>query len=408
MKIIITGASGFVGKKLVQCLSEDGHELLLLGRNPNSLALLFPDEQVGAYPSPKLEEVAGFDACIHLATRNNDQQGTDDEFFHDNVEQLNAFCRVLKTAGVNRQIYISSILASADAASAYGRSKWKAEQLFNEWSDTDPDCVTTVLRPAFIHAKPFRGKLALLNKLPTCMGDIAITALSALRPMVEYQVFEDAIKANLNTENQNFDQVVPLSNRQIDNIFYNFGRWLLDMSFVLTVTMCFGWLLPFFWLWIRLDSPGPVFFIQERIGRNGRVFQCYKFRTMKEDTKAAATHEISRSSVTGVGEFLRKSKIDELPQIWNILRREMSLIGPRPCLPIQSELIEERQKRRVLDVLPGITGYAQIQNIDMSDPLRLATVDAEYIARRTLILDAQIVLQTFLGNGMKDYTAQKQ
>lgn len=405
MKIIITGASGFVGKKLVHHLSELGHELLLLGRNPEVLAELFPNQRVDTYPSPDPENLAGFDVCVHLATRNNDQGGGEEAFFQDNVEQLAVFCQRMKEAGIHRQIYVSSILASADSSSAYGQSKWRAEQLLEQLSLEEASWTVTIIRPAFIHARPFRGNLALLNKMPVFMGDMLIRVLSTLRPMVEYEMFEKEICGALESRDNCSYQVVPLSNRQSGNIFYHAGRWLLDMLFVFAVVIGFGWFLPFLWLWIRLDSPGSAFFAQPRVGRNGKVFKCYKFRTMKQDTKAAATHEISRESVTGVGEFLRKSKIDELPQIWNIIRGEMSLIGPRPCLPIQTELVEERKARKVLDVLPGITGFAQVHHIDMSNPERLAIVDADYIARRTLILDARIVIQTFLGKGMQDYTA---
>ncbi|MEM6278118.1 MAG: sugar transferase [Verrucomicrobiota bacterium] len=153
---------------------------------------------------------------------------------------------------------------------------------------------------------------------------------------------------------------------------------------------------------IRLNSPGPAFFRQERVGKDQRTFVCWKLRTMAAGTKQAGTHEVSAASVTSVGHFLRKSKLDEIPQLWNVLRGEMSFVGPRPCLPTQHELIEEREKRGVFSVLPGITGLGQVNGIDMSDPERLARCDAEYVNTRNLIVDLRLLCETVLGAGRED------
>ncbi|MDF1826344.1 MAG: sugar transferase [Verrucomicrobiales bacterium] len=153
---------------------------------------------------------------------------------------------------------------------------------------------------------------------------------------------------------------------------------------------------------IRLNSPGPAIFRQERVGKRQRNFTCYKLRTMAEGTKQLGTHEVGAASVTSVGRFLRKTKLDELPQLWNVLCGEMSLVGPRPCLPGQAELIEEREKRGVFEVLPGITGLGQVRGIDMSVPDRLAKCDEEYVQRQSLKLDLQLLLQTILGAGRED------
>ena len=106
--------------------------------------------------------------------------------------------------------------------------------------------------------------------------------------------------------------------------------------------------------------------------------------------------------MTKVGAFLRRTKIDELPQVWNILRGEIALIGPRPCLPVQTQLIEARQQRGVLDILPGISGLAQVEGIDMSDPISLAKRDREYVALRCILLDLHLVLRTAFGAGHGD------
>nr|WP_246273025.1 sugar transferase [Oricola thermophila] len=158
------------------------------------------------------------------------------------------------------------------------------------------------------------------------------------------------------------------------------------------------WLLAAVWLAVRFTSRGPALFAQPRIGRNGRIFTCYKFRTMAVGAPQAGTHEVPAEHITPVGRFLRGTKIDELPQIVNLLRGEMSLVGPRPCLPNQEELVEWRRRLGVLRCLPGITGLAQVDGVDMREPERLARLDARYCATRTILLDLRLVLRTLTGN----------
>ncbi|MCQ8784044.1 sugar transferase [Mangrovibrevibacter kandeliae] len=157
-------------------------------------------------------------------------------------------------------------------------------------------------------------------------------------------------------------------------------------------------------LMIRRDTPGPGLFAQVRIGRHGRPFTCYKLRTMRADTASLPSHETPRAAVTTLGNRLRRTKLDELPQLWNVLRGDMSLVGPRPCLPQQTVLVEARRARGVLAVRPGITGLAQVRGIDMSDPLRLAAVDADYVRRRSMRLDLVLLLRTVIGGGRGDRT----
>lgn len=153
---------------------------------------------------------------------------------------------------------------------------------------------------------------------------------------------------------------------------------------------------------IRLDSPGPAVFRQRRVGKRGKEFTCLKLRTMQQDTRQAGTHEISTASVTSVGGFLRRTKLDELPQLINVIKGEMSLVGPRPCLPVQVELIDERKKRGVLEVLPGITGLGQVEGIDMSDPVTLAEWDQLYLSRMSFLYDLSLIWCTLLGKGAGD------
>ncbi|MDG4900479.1 MULTISPECIES: sugar transferase [unclassified Mesorhizobium] len=146
---------------------------------------------------------------------------------------------------------------------------------------------------------------------------------------------------------------------------------------------------------VRATSSGPAIFSQPRVGRGGAVFACHKLRTMHRNTPSLPTHEAPAGSVTAVGRVLRSTKIDELPQLWNVLKGEMSLVGPRPCLPTQTELIGYRQRLGVLSALPGITGLAQIKDIDMSDPKLCAETDAAYLKAASIGLDLRILLGTF-------------
>jgi lipopolysaccharide/colanic/teichoic acid biosynthesis glycosyltransferase len=149
------------------------------------------------------------------------------------------------------------------------------------------------------------------------------------------------------------------------------------------------------------DTRSPIF-IQQRMGKNKRPFKLIKFRTMSIDTKSVASHLASTASITKLGGFLRKTKIDELPQLINVLKGEMSLIGPRPNLFNQEQLIDERDSRGVYDVLPGITGLAQVNNIDMSTPVLLAKTDQKMIESLTLANYFRYIIMTATGSGKGD------
>lgn len=153
---------------------------------------------------------------------------------------------------------------------------------------------------------------------------------------------------------------------------------------------------------IALFDTGSPIFVQERVGRNKKPFKLIKFRTMTVDTKSVASHLASNASITKLGAFLRKTKIDELPQLINVLKGEMSLVGPRPNLFNQDDLIAERDVLGVYSVLPGITGLAQIQNIDMSTPELLAKTDKQMIESLTLRNYFKYIILTVSGSGAGD------
>jgi lipopolysaccharide/colanic/teichoic acid biosynthesis glycosyltransferase len=153
---------------------------------------------------------------------------------------------------------------------------------------------------------------------------------------------------------------------------------------------------------IGLFDTGSPIFRQQRVGKNKQSFVLIKFRTMQKDTAHVASHLASRSSITPFGHFLRRSKLDELPQLWNVLTGDMSLVGPRPCMFSQAELIAEREKRGVYDVRPGITGLAQVNDIDMSTPRLLAETDSSMVKAYSVKLYFKLILKTIIGHGLGD------
>lgn len=150
-----------------------------------------------------------------------------------------------------------------------------------------------------------------------------------------------------------------------------------------------------------LDTGVPIF-RQVRVGRYRQPFTLVKFRTMRLNTASVASHLSDVSAITSFGRFLRRTKLDELPQLWNVLRGEMSLVGPRPCLFNQDELIAEREALHVFDARPGITGLAQLSNVDMSTPKLLAETDARMLNQLNTISYLWYILLTIAGKGAGD------
>lgn len=162
--------------------------------------------------------------------------------------------------------------------------------------------------------------------------------------------------------------------------------------------------LPVFLLLVLIgyfDTGSPLF-LQTRVGRHKKAFTLIKFRTMKKDTASVASHLVNANAITPFGSFLRKTKLDELPQLWNVLKGEMSLVGPRPCLFNQEELIAEREQRQVFDYRPGITGLAQVNEIDMSTPALLAETDRQMLDKLNIKNYFTYILQTATGKGAGD------
>ncbi|WP_417592049.1 sugar transferase [Parasphingorhabdus sp.] len=396
MKIVITGASGFVGQLLVPRLAKRGIDLLLVGRNQKQMEALFPDFQTCDYD--QMEALGkGADILLHLAVANTNSNLSDAEYQSVNVDFLMEIAARSRAAGIRHFINASSIHALDETnSSVYARSKRAG---IHALSSLDGIKVHTIYLAA-VYGERWAGKLAILNRLPNSLAGRLFLPIAALKPTLHVDAIVDYLLGPFAVDGQEYPVI--LSDDKSDNPFYSGTKRLIDLMFVLLVTVFMGWMMLLVWIAIKLTSSGPGVFKQVRVGRNTEPFTCYKFRTMKIGTKQLGTHEVSSASVTKLGAFLRKTKIDELPQIINILRNELSLIGPRPCLPNQEELIGARKHLGVFRIKPGISGLAQINNIDMSTPELLSRWDARYIALRGLIPDLSIAAATATGKGQGD------
>ena len=398
ISIVVTGASGFVGELLVPRLLAAECRLLLVDRAPVGLARKYSGVPVCTYEE-LAEKGQGFDMIVHLAGLHAGNALDKETTQQANVDLSVSVAHAAVAAGIPVMLYRCSTHAlEAEHDSLYTRSKREAIARLQEIDGLEVRLVYTPL----VHGDLWKGRFSSLNLLPKRTSRSVFSAMAALKPTCHIDVIASYILEGAP------HATTVLSDSQINNPVYSAVMRLIDLFFAIAVLALLGWLLVLVWALIQVGSTGPGIFAQPRIGRDGKEFICYKFRTMQQGTPQAGTHEVSVASVTPIGKFLRKTKIDELPQIINIFRNEMSLIGPRPCLPMQVELIEQRRSRGVLGIKPGISGLAQINDIDMSDPFLLAEWDAKYLALRSIMLDIRIVLGTILGGGQGDRTATEQ
>ena len=179
------------------------------------------------------------------------------------------------------------------------------------------------------------------------------------------------------------------------DIVFSFAGLLILFPVFFVITLC-----------LFSESKYP-FIIQQRVGKNQKTFKIYKYRTMKLDTIETSTHKVSSERLTAFGKILRKTKIDELPQLLNVFIGNMSLVGPRPNLLTQIELTNKRNKKNIYEVKPGITGLSQIRKIDMSTPQLLVETDYEMIKSFSLIKYFQYIFLTIFGKGQGDIINEK-
>ena len=173
---------------------------------------------------------------------------------------------------------------------------------------------------------------------------------------------------------------------------------LFDLALALVVAVCLALPVAAVAVAVRLTSPGPALYWSDRVGRNNRIFRMPKFRSMRIDTPAVATHLLQNPDqwLTPIGSFLRKSSLDELPQLWSILKGDMSFVGPRPALFNQDDLIALRTEKGVHELVPGLTGWAQVNGRDELPIPQKVQMDVEYLERRSLLFDMKILWMTAL------------
>ena len=173
---------------------------------------------------------------------------------------------------------------------------------------------------------------------------------------------------------------------------------LFDLAVALVATVFLALPIVFVALAVRLTSPGPALYWSDRVGRHNRIFKMPKFRSMRIDTPAVATHLLQNPDqwLTPIGSFLRKSSLDELPQLWSILKGDMSFVGPRPALFNQDDLIALRTEKGVHELVPGLTGWAQVNGRDELPIPQKVALDEEYLQRQSLLFDLKILWMTAL------------
>ena len=178
---------------------------------------------------------------------------------------------------------------------------------------------------------------------------------------------------------------------------FDLGLAVLALPFVLPISGLLAAL-------VILTSPGPALYWSDRVGRHNRLFKMPKFRSMRINTPAVATHLLSNPDqwLTPIGSFLRRSSLDELPQLWSILKGDMSFVGPRPALFNQDDLIKLRTEKGVHEVLPGLTGWAQINGRDEIPIPQKVQLDVEYVHRQSFFFDVKILWMTALKVVAKD------
>ncbi len=171
-----------------------------------------------------------------------------------------------------------------------------------------------------------------------------------------------------------------------------------DLAVAVVAAVCLALPILILGLAVRLTSPGPALYWSDRVGRHNRLFKMPKFRTMRIDTPAVATHLLKNPDqwLTPIGSFLRKSSLDELPQLWSILKGDMSFVGPRPALFNQHDLITLRLEKGIDELLPGLTGWAQVNGRDELPIPKKVELDVEYLQRQSLLFDLKILWLTVL------------
>jgi len=386
MKIVISGASGFVAGQLIPLLLEAGHSLLLLSRNPGSMQERFPTSE-SVSSADWVAKARDYDTFLHLAVQNNDSGGSLSSFMDVNNGLSEDLAAKARDLGIKRFIFASSVhtLDPLDN-SFYAQSKRAGEESVRR--SFGKSC--EIVHFGAVYGARFAGKMAILNNLPPFIRRPGFQVLSALNPVTNVRPIANYLSSDPAATS---GRVTILADDKDDNPFYCFWRRTLDLVFV-TGAVLLSPLLAIVLAVVVMRDGSPGFFLQDRIGAGGKVFRCIKIRTMANGTVSQGTHLVEDGAATKVGRFLRRFKIDEVPQAINVAKKEMNLIGPRPSLADQDDVIESRKSLGVQRSTPGLTGWAQVNGIDMSAPGELAMLDAQYLKLRSILWDIKIMKRT--------------
>ena len=388
MKIVVSGASSPLWASFVPLLSETGHTLLLVLEDEYELDAIHSGTTVASCSNWESLAV-GFDIFIRLGLSEAVESGS---YRHSmsakrQSDWIGSLALKARKLGMTRFLYFStaeSLLPGRDSLAGISNRprEQSAKAKLGGFMET--------IYVGRLHGSKGAGKLSVAESLSQRLFPL----FSALKPTTSFNLVSRYL---MDPKPSRLLPFVVLTDRKSEIFGYRVWRAFIDSFFVIAVISLFPGL-AIAWLAVVLEDGRPGFFSQERVGLEGLVFRCIKLRTMRKGTVSKGTHRVDPQAITRVGQSLRRLKIDEFPQAWNILRKEMSLIGPRPCLLNQHDVVDARNVWGIFDVRPGLTGWAQANGVDMRDSEKLARYDAEYVGLQSVWFDFLILKKTLFGN----------
>lgn len=384
MKFVVSGGFSSLGARLVPLLAQAGHTLLLVCRDGEGPVLSHPGTTVTSFSNWE-SHAEGFEIFIDLGCSKYPEDGCPSYNTKRHLDWVSTLALKARRLGMSRFVYFSTMDSTPK-----GR-----DSLADFFGSASEESARSTLGGfvEIVYLGRVHGEKSAKMSFRGFFSERVTNLFSALRPTTSIHL---VVQHLLEARSSRRLPFLILTDKKSQNFGYLVWRALVDGLFVVTVLLLLPALMGV-WLVVVLNDGRPGLFSQERVGRERSVFRCFKLRTMRKGTVSMGTHHVSQHAITGVGRTLRRFKIDELPQVWNILRGEMSLIGPRPCLPTQEDVVAARTSRDVFDIRPGLTGWAQVKGVDMREAEKLARYDAEYIGLQSIWIDVLVLKETLLG-----------
>jgi lipopolysaccharide/colanic/teichoic acid biosynthesis glycosyltransferase len=384
--ILLTGSKSDIGIYLIKFLVQNNFKIIVFEEDHDIILEMVPSSLISKTSNINNLNIS-VDIIINIFTEN-----------HDTLQK-----EIFKFIGKNS---VDKVINVTENINTYRKYKYISDLHLSQkkLQKLENDILTKINIHNVFFNKTYKNfttnKLNISEKIINYTTKLVFSIVSNFQPIVGFDIVISRIHSII------LNDVLKVNTYAYDvknkRLLLKIFKKFIDFSFVLIVSLLFWWLMVLIWAIVKISSKGPGIFIQKRVGKNGIIFNCYKFRTMKLGTENTDTHKINKKSLTTIGSFLRSSKLDELPQIFNIIKGELSLVGPRPGLPSQNELYNERKLRNIYSVLPGITGLSQVNNIDMSKPKKLAECDCLYVSMQSISQEISILLKTIIGNGQGD------